>query len=78
MIKEDIHREKEQAYMQGYEDACKKYRKEPCEDAISRQAVLDATVNKNNIWKYITNSSGENLEEIIMQLPSINPQESEV
>ena len=26
---EDIHREKEQAYMQGYEDACKKYRQEP-------------------------------------------------
>lgn len=36
---EEIHREKEQAYMQGYEDACKKYRKEPCEDAVSRQAV---------------------------------------
>ena len=30
---EDIHREKEQAYMQGYEDACKKYRKELCGDA---------------------------------------------
>ena len=29
MTKEDIHREKEQAYMQGYEDACKKYRQEP-------------------------------------------------
>ena len=26
---EEIHREKEQAYMQGYEDACKKYRQEP-------------------------------------------------
>jgi len=24
--KEDIHREREQAYMRGYEDACKKYR----------------------------------------------------
>lgn len=27
--KENIHREREQAYMQGYEDACKKYRQEP-------------------------------------------------
>ena len=27
--KEDIHREREQAYMCGYEEACKKYRKEP-------------------------------------------------
>lgn len=26
---EEIHREREQAYMQGYEDACKKYRQEP-------------------------------------------------
>lgn len=26
---ENIHREREQAYMQGYEDACKKYRQEP-------------------------------------------------
>ena len=26
---EDIHREKEQAYMKGYEDASKKYRQEP-------------------------------------------------
>ena len=29
MTKEEIHREKEQAYMQGYEDACKKYRQVP-------------------------------------------------
>lgn len=26
---ENLHREREQAYMQGYEDACKKYRQEP-------------------------------------------------
>lgn len=48
---------------------------EPCEDAISRQAVLDATVKINSIWNKITNSKGENLEEIILQLPSVNPQE---
>jgi len=26
---ENVHREREQAYMQGYEDACKKYRQYP-------------------------------------------------
>ena len=45
-----------------------------CEDVISRQAVLDATVKKNSIWNSITNSKGENLEEIISQLPPINSQ----
>lgn len=39
---EDIHREREQAYMLGYEDASKKFRTEPCEDCISRQAAIDA------------------------------------
>lgn len=43
-----------------------------CEDAISRRMVLDATVNKNSIWNNITNAKGENLEEIISQLPPIN------
>ena len=47
----------------------------PCEDCISRQAVLDATVKRNSIWNKITNSKGENLEEIILQLPPVNPQE---
>ncbi|MBO5971323.1 MAG: hypothetical protein J6S14_22850 [Clostridia bacterium] len=28
----NLHREREQAYMQGYEDASKRYRQEPCED----------------------------------------------
>ena len=47
------------------------------EDAISRQAVLDATVKKNSIWNSITNSKGENLEEIISQLPPVNPQKTD-
>ena len=38
--KEDIHREREQAYMRGYEDASKRYRTEPCEDAISRKDAI--------------------------------------
>lgn len=37
-----IHNEREQAYMKGYEDASKRYRKEPCEDCISRAEVLKA------------------------------------
>ncbi|MBQ1297419.1 MAG: DUF551 domain-containing protein [Clostridiales bacterium] len=37
---ENLHREREQAYMQGYEDASKRFRQEPCDDAISREAVL--------------------------------------
>lgn len=49
--------------------------REPCEDAISRQSVLDTTVKKNSIWNSITNSKGENLEEIISQLPPVNPQQ---
>jgi len=48
---------------------------EPCEDTISRQAVLDATVKRNSIWNKITNSKGENLEEIILQLPPVTPQQ---
>lgn len=38
---ENLHREREQAYMQGYEDASKRFRQEPCDDVVSRQAVLD-------------------------------------
>ena len=34
---EDIHREREQAYMLGYEDASKRFRTEPSEDCISRE-----------------------------------------
>lgn len=46
-----------------------------CEDAISRQALLNATVHKNSIWNKITDSKGENLESIISKLPSMTPQE---
>lgn len=44
---EDIHREREQAYMLGYEDASKKFRTEPCEDCISRQKALDCFEQTN-------------------------------
>lgn len=40
-------------------------------DAISRKALLDATVKKNSVWNKITNSEGDNLETIIAKLPSV-------
>ena len=42
-------------------------------DLISREAVLDETIRRNSIWKGITNSRGENLEQIINRLPTIQP-----
>ena len=44
-------------------------------DAISRQALLNATVKKSSIWNHITNSEGDNLETIVSKLPSVTPQE---
>ncbi len=67
---ENIHREKEQAYMQGYEDASKKYREaEPCEDCISREAAIKVFGGVHpmdyNTQAYITN---------IQDLPSVQPE----
>ena len=44
-------------------------------DAVSRQALLNATVKKSSIWNHITNSEGDNLEAIVSKLPSVTPQE---
>lgn len=72
-----IHNEREQAYMEGYEDASKRYRKEPSEDAISRQAVLN-TLDKMDdaldedrtveIYKML-------LTECVTVLPSVTPKQ---
>ena len=40
-------------------------------ELISREAVLDETIRRNSIWKGITNSRGENLEQIVNRLPTI-------
>lgn len=40
-------------------------------DLISRADLLNETVNKNSIWKKITDAKGRNLEEIIAELPTI-------
>lgn len=57
----------QKSYLAGME-----HKQEQCDDTISRRMVLDATVNKNSIWNNITNAKGENLEKIILQLPSAN------
>lgn len=46
---ENLHREREQAYMQGYEDASKRFRQEPCDDVVSRKAVLNA-IEREDKW----------------------------
>ena len=35
---------------------------------ISKQALLDKTVNKNHAWLYTTNAEGKNLKEIVDEL----------
>ena len=73
---DDIHREKEQAYMQGYEDASKKYRQEPCEDAISRQAVQDYIAKYLSQYLYEdVRQAVETIDTYIGDMPSVNPQE---
>ena len=42
---------------------------------IDADVLLDKTIRKNSVWKGITNSEGKNLEEIVSELPSVNPQE---
>ena len=76
---ENLHREREQAYMQGYEDASKRFRQEPCDDVVSRQAVLNAIEHED---KWLLAAKGHNgLTEIAFSglkarvdaLPSVTP-----
>lgn len=69
---ENLHREREQAYMQGYEDASKKFRQEPCEDAVSRQEVLEAFeewINDREDW----NEHPVRFTRSLVSLPSVTP-----
>lgn len=69
---ENLHREREQAYMQGYEDASKKFRQEPCEDAISRQEVLEAFeewINDREDW----NEHPVRFTRSLVSLPPVTP-----
>lgn len=73
-ILDDVPNDKCIDWIEALNKAIEVLGQEPCEDCISRQAMLDATVKKNSIWNSITNSKGENLEEIISQLPPATPQ----
>ena len=69
---EDIHREREQAYMLGYEDASKKFRTEPCEDAVNREAVLELAKKgilvSNDNYKCVVNAI-KSLPPVTLQRP---------
>lgn len=73
-ILDDVPNDKCIDWIEALNKAIEVLRQEPCENMVSRQAVIDATVKKNSIWNSITNSKGENLEEIISQLPPVAPQ----
>lgn len=47
----DIRREREQAYMLGYEDASKKFRTPPSEDFVSRDSLNDA-ISELTYWHF--------------------------
>ncbi len=38
---------------------------------IDADALLDKTVRRNSVWNSITNSEGKNLEEMILEMPSV-------
>lgn len=43
---------------------------------IDADVLLDKTVRRNRAWNSITNSEGKNLEEIVLEMPSVNPQKN--
>lgn len=77
---ENLHREREQAYMQGYEDASKRFRQEPCDDAISRQAVntlvdeLARAISDERCCMSRGRSTATIMQDIL-DLPPVKPQE---
>lgn len=80
--KEDIHREREQAYMRGYEDGSRKYRTEQSEDAISRQAAIDAMYSlcgdgtlKENEWR--DNPHIDSIIDALKDLPSVSTEKTD-
>lgn len=63
-----IHNEREQAYMKGYEDASKRYRTEPCGDAISRVAAID----KLDEWDWQEFYLPIHFKELLDELPPVS------
>lgn len=74
---ENLHREREQAYMQGYEDASKRFRIEPCEDAVKREAVLNTldTMDKALDENRTVEAYKELLKECYKALPPVTPKQ---
>ena len=74
-----IHREREQAYLRGYEDASKKYRQEPCNDAISREDALKLLYDfkekhtEDREQHPINYGTLLDLIRLIRELPSVTP-----
>lgn len=59
------------------EQAIKALEQEPCEDCVSRQAVIDAIDDDNRNGHYscfATNNDAECFKQIIRDLPSVTPQ----
>lgn len=55
------------------EMAIKALEQEPCEDCVSRQAVLDA-IAANCIWENEYNLTSSRIEKAVEGLPSVDPQ----
>lgn len=63
---------------EAYKIAFKALEQEPCEDAISRQAVLDAVEddNRNGMWScFVSDDDAQKFKTVIKDLPSVKPQE---
>ena len=60
---------------EAFEMAISALEQEPCEDAISRAAVIRLIRNENSALKdiFITHSAGEELSRQINELPSVTP-----
>ena len=71
-IRKALGREREQAYMQGYEDASKRFRIEPCEDCISRGVVMDE-LNRLGRNAFKDDTDYDNLFAFVDNLPPVTP-----
>ena len=56
------------AYKVGYESGMEDLEQQPCDDAISREAVIEATHHCGDL---------QEVRGVVQQLPSVNPQPSE-
>ena len=54
--------------------AIKALEQQPCEDCISRQAVINA-INQNCIYENEYNLTASHIKEMVQQLPSVTPKE---